>query len=366
MIRYPAFDPPEYRDWAPDADAQAEFAARLEEDPARTGIVRGIGPDRHRALYAGLLRNRLHDIALKRWVMQGVISKAWLGTGEEAATVGICACLGPGDHVGPMIRNAGACHEMGMPVADMLRAYLATADTLTRGRDLHTGDPAKGIIPPISMVAALVPVFSGIALAFRLKGLPHVAVTWIGDGATRTQDFHEGATFAAARSLPVVFVIQDNAIALGTPKPVGVAGELKRLHEAYGAAGFACDGNNVLDVFAASTQAVARARGAGPVFLHTRTFRMGGHATHDEAEARQAFAPDVFAHWGRRDPVGMYETWLREQGPRLDPRRSNTDVLVEIEASVIADIDAAAEQALQSRAGAVPAPATLSEGVHAG
>jgi TPP-dependent pyruvate/acetoin dehydrogenase alpha subunit len=366
MQRFPAFDPPEYVDWKPDPAAQAEFAAALVADPERAAVIEALAPQRHLDLYAGLVRNRLHDIALKRWVKQGVLSKAWLGTGEEASTIGVCAALEPGDQVGPMIRNAGACHERGMPVADMLRAYLGTYDTLTRGRDLHTGDPARGVIPPISMVAALVPVFAGVALAFRLRNQPNVAVTWVGDGATRTQDFHEGASLAAARKVPLVLVLQNNQVALGTPLAVGVSGDLRELHRAYGVRGLSCAGNNVLDVHAAAVLAVAHARkGDGTVFLHTETFRMGGHATHDEAEARGTFPADVFAHWGRRDPIGLYETWLAESGPKLRKGRANRAVLEETEAKVAAEVDAAAADALRSRETAVPPPESLEDGVWA-
>jgi TPP-dependent pyruvate/acetoin dehydrogenase alpha subunit len=366
MKRYPAYDPPEYADWKPDAEVLREFRAALVEDPVIAARIASITPAKHLALHAGMLRNRLHDIALKRWVKQGVISKAWLGTGEEAVTIGTVHALEPGDQVGPMIRNAGACHEMGMPVADMLRAYLGTYDTITRGRDLHTGDPAHGVIPPISMVAALVPVFSGIGLGFKMKGLPHVALTWVGDGSTRTAEFHEGANFAAVQRLPVIFVIQNNQVALGTTLEQGVAGDLKTLHELYGCYGLSCDGNNVLDVYAAALIAVERCRlGDGPVFLEAETFRMGGHATHDEAEARASFAPELFAHWGKRDPVGLYETWLIESGPRLADGRENRAVLAEVEERIIAEVDAAAEEALRSRDTAKPPPESAIEGVYA-
>ena len=318
MKRYPAYDPPEYAAWKPDAEAMNEFRARLTAEPARSAIIESIDPARHLALYAGLIRFRLHDIALKRWVKQGVISKAWLGTGEEAATVGVVQALGPGDKVGPMIRNAGACHEMGMSVAAMLKAYLGTYDTITRGRDLHTGDPECGVIPPISLVAALVPVFTGIAVALKRGGNRNVALTWVGDGATRTWEFHEGAELAAALRVPAIFVIQNNQIALGTTLKAGVGGDLRQLHRAYGVRGISCDGNNVLDVYAA-TRLVCELcrRGEGPVFLEAETFRMGGHATHDEAEARAAFPIEVFDRWGKRDPIGTYETWLIENGPPL-------------------------------------------------
>ncbi|PYT08568.1 MAG: hypothetical protein DMF49_04785, partial [Acidobacteria bacterium] len=86
MKRYQAYDPPEYVDWRPDPAAMDEFRAGLTADPSRGAIISTLHPSRHIALYAGLLRNRLHDITLKRWVKQGIISKAWLGTGEEAVT----------------------------------------------------------------------------------------------------------------------------------------------------------------------------------------------------------------------------------------------------------------------------------------
>ena len=91
-------------------------------------------------MYAGLFRFRLHDITLRRWVNQGILAKAWLGTGEEAVTVGNVHALNREiDKVGPMIRNAGACHEMGIPVADMLREYLATADSPSKARICMSG-----------------------------------------------------------------------------------------------------------------------------------------------------------------------------------------------------------------------------------
>ncbi len=137
MRRYAAYDPPEYVEWKPDTELIEEYGRRVEADPARRLEVEALTSDGLLHLYRGLLRFRLHDIALQRWVKQGVISKAWLGTGEEAVTIGAVHALrreGPnGDVVGPMIRNAGACHEMGMSVADMLSSYLATGESPAHG-----------------------------------------------------------------------------------------------------------------------------------------------------------------------------------------------------------------------------------------
>ena len=138
MKRFPAFDPPEYVDWKADPALVRRFRETIEQAPERAALVARLSSDDRIALYAGLLRARLHDIQLQRWVRTGIISKAWLGTGEEASTVGPVHALERGtDIVAPMIRNAAACCELGLSLADMLRAYLGTDDSPSHGRDLH-------------------------------------------------------------------------------------------------------------------------------------------------------------------------------------------------------------------------------------
>ncbi len=355
-----------------------DYQATIEGDPGRRRIIEELSVERLLALYAGLLRFRLHDIALKRWVRQGVISKAWLGTGEEATTVGPVHALergGPeGDVVGPMIRNAGACHEMGIPVADMLRGYLATDDSLSRGRDLHIGARRHGVVAPISMVGSLSGVIAGYALAFRMLGARRVGLTWVGEGATKTGEVHEALNFAAVQRLPVVFIIQNNQVALGTLLAEHhAAADFSDWATMYGAEGATFDGNHVLDAYAATRLAAERCRaGAGPVILTAETFRMAGHATHDEKEARELFGPEIFAEWGRRDPIGCFETWLAEAPLNLRTGESagpgaaaeaNREVLAEVEDRVSDEVEAAAEEALGSR-GHMPQPESAEEGVY--
>ncbi|MBL8151514.1 MAG: hypothetical protein JNN15_16435, partial [Blastocatellia bacterium] len=93
MKRYPAYDPPEYQNWSADKQVMAEYKNLIKKNPERASIIKKLDKTVLLGLYEGLLRNRLHDIALKRWVKLGVISKAWLGTGEEATTVGCVHAL---------------------------------------------------------------------------------------------------------------------------------------------------------------------------------------------------------------------------------------------------------------------------------
>ena len=390
MKRYPAFDPPEYVAWQRDDREVENFRQRLRADPERAAIIARLTDDQRLDLYRGLVRTRLTDIALKRWVRQGVISKAWLGTGEEATTVGpvhalqrlrtascelraterpeasssqLAARSSQPDIVAPMIRNSGACSEMGMPVADIFRAYMGTADGPTRGRDGHYGSFEHGVIAPISHVGDMVPIVTGIALSFVVRGTGQVAMTWIGDGSTKTGVAHEGLNFAAVRRAPAIFIVQNNQVALGTRLEQhhlpATSSRFADWPRAYGMWGGEFDGNNVLEAYAIAALAVERCRrGEGPALLVAETFRMGGHATHDEAEARETFDGELFATWGRRDPVALYEEYLVDDGVARA-------ALGDIEAEVEAEVERAQEEALESRTARMPVPESAVEGVYA-
>src|SRR5213594_2377337 len=355
------FDPPELLHWKPNAAIIDEFENTLKGDPDRARIIADVSEKQLVDMYSGLLRFRLHDITLRRWVKQGILAKAWLGTGEEAVTIGNVHGLDRTiDKVGPMIRNAGACHEMGISVADMLREYLATADSPSKGKDLHIGSMAKGVIAPASQVGALTPVFAGMALAIKKRGEKAVVLTWVGDGATKTTAFHEGMNLAAVLHVPAIYVLQNNQIALGTLLEQHQAGPFTAWAKAYGVTSLSCAGNNVLDTYAATRLAAQLARtGHGPVIIFAETFQMGGHATHDENDARKIVSEAVFEYWGKRDPIGMYEAYLERRGV---PKAT----LEQTEAKIIDEIAKAENEALESRDRKMPEPETAIQGVYAG
>jgi pyruvate dehydrogenase E1 component alpha subunit len=209
----------------------------------------------------------------------------------------------------------------------------------------------------------MVPIVTGIALSFAIRGTGQVAMTWIGDGSTKTGVAHEGLNFAAVRRAPAIFIVQNNQVALGTRlEQHHVAADTSRFADwprAYGMWGGEFDGNNVLDAYALTVLAVERCRrGEGPALLVAETFRMGGHATHDEAEARATFPAELFERWGRRDPIGLYEEYLIDEGV---PRSALRDVEGEAEA----EVERAQEEALASRRDHMPLGESAGVGVYA-
>ena len=107
----------------------------------------------------------------------------------------------------------------GVPVAHVLRNFLAKATGPTFGRDgnMHFGVPERGVFPLVSMLGDLCPVIAGAALAFKRRGEARVALTFLGDGASSVGDVHEGLGLAGVLDVPAVFVFQSNQYAYSTP-----------------------------------------------------------------------------------------------------------------------------------------------------
>jgi len=183
-------------------------------------------------------------------------------------------------------------------------------------------------------------------------------------------------TFAAVHRLPLIVIIQDNQVALGTRLDQHHRGDFRDWPEAYGVEGAVFDGNNVLDAYAAARLAADACReGRGPYLLIARTFRMGGHATHDEREARATFEAQLFEFWGKRDPIGLFENYLiggaidlqsGKRGRRTQAMRErNAEALTKAERRVLAEIEQAEKEALESRARRLPQPESAATGVYA-
>jgi TPP-dependent pyruvate/acetoin dehydrogenase alpha subunit len=185
----------------------------------------------------------------------------------------------------------------------------------TRGKDgtSHFADlKLRHIVAPISMLGDLIPVMTGVAMAGRYLGQKIVAMTWIGDGGTSTGVFHEGLNLAAVKKAPLVLIVENNGWAYSTP--VGQQVPLRDLADrakAYGIESAIVDGNDVFAVERTAREAVAHAReGHGPVLIEAKTMRMRGHAQHDGAE----YVPkEIFEYWKSRDPLDLYEAFLKEK-----------------------------------------------------
>jgi pyruvate dehydrogenase E1 component alpha subunit/2-oxoisovalerate dehydrogenase E1 component alpha subunit len=185
----------------------------------------------------------------------------------------------------------------------------------------------------------MIPVMAGIALSFKMRGEDRVVLVYIGDGATSTGAFHEGLNFAAVQKVPMVVIVENNGYAYSTPTgKQTAANSFMDKAIGYGIAGAQADGNDVLAVYDVTKAAVDRARaGGGPTLVELITYRRKGHAEHDN----QSYVPTGEVEWwaANNDPIDRFMAWLAAHDG------VGAEELAAIDASIVAEIDAATDEA---------------------
>jgi pyruvate dehydrogenase E1 component alpha subunit/2-oxoisovalerate dehydrogenase E1 component alpha subunit len=268
------------------------------------------------ALYRFLLLTRTLEERLELLFKQGhVVGGLYRCLGQEATAVGSAWALRDGDWLAPSIRDAGALYVRGLPPIEMLRQYTARALAPCAGKDNtnHFTIPDLGLLGPISPLGTQLCVLNGVALTFRQRGEDRVCLTYQGEGASRTGSSHEGFAMAAALNLPIVIVLEHNRWSFGTPSHREAAVEdWTDTAGAYGLPVRSVDGNDLLEVYEASREAVDRARSVGgPGVIVAETYRMLGHAQHDP---QKYVPPEELEEWRARDPILRFEKVLVDDG----------------------------------------------------
>jgi TPP-dependent pyruvate/acetoin dehydrogenase alpha subunit len=225
--------------------------------------------------------------------------------GEEAIATGVCAQLKKDDYVASTHRGHGHALAKGVSARAVMAELMGVVEGCSGGRGgtMHLYDPtvgflgSNGVVPPGILIAA------GAALSAQVRGSGQVAVAFFGDGAVNNGAFHEGLNLAATWNLPVLFVCENNLYATEMPfeqatKNTNVASRAA----AYNIPGVQVDGNDVLDVYQKTGEAVERARrGEGPTLLECLTYRWYGHHEGDPGTAYRT--KDEIARWKANDPV---------------------------------------------------------------
>ena len=244
-----------------------------------------------------------------------IVGGVYTGNGMEAISVGYASALERDDIIAPFHRDMGAFLVRGITPGEVVAQYLGKRTGPTKGKDgnVHMGDLKRGVIGFVSHLADNLPVATGIALAFRLRGESRVVVTNTGDGGTSRGDFHEAMNFAAVRKLPVVFFCNNNQYAYSTPLGLQMAvKDVVERAKAYGMPGEIVDGNDLAAVYLAARRAIQKARaGEGPTFIECKTMRMHGHSEHDSAK----YVPrELLEEWKKKDPILKAEQMLKQIG----------------------------------------------------
>jgi pyruvate dehydrogenase E1 component alpha subunit len=310
------------------------------------------------SLYRKMLLIRQFEQRVKYLFLEGIMP----GTihqyiGQEAIAVGVCSALEADDVITSTHRPHGHAIARGLTVESIMHELFGRTTGCCRGRggSMHVGDLEKGMVPAIAIVGGGVPIATGLALAFKMKKEPRVAVCFMGDGAVNEGAFHEAVNMGAIWSLPVVYVIENNRYGASTPIVQTV--RLEKLSDraaAYGIPGITIDGNDVLGVYETAREAIARARaGEGPTLIEALTYRLTGHSRRDPCNYQPE---EERAQAQKREPIGRLAERMLSEGVA---DQAGLDAIQQ-------DVDAEVERAVESAMAAPePAPEDALEGLFA-
>jgi len=309
---------------------QVEYLSILDADGNVDEALEPALPDHilhklHRAMVLG----RRFDERMLRLQRQGRIGTFAPIKGQEAANVGPVAALRDSDWMVVAFREVAGELMRGRAMEDVLLYY--------------AGYGEGGYIPEgINILPTSIPVASqmlhavGLAWGIKYRNKDDVAMVFFGDGATSQGDFHEALNFAGVFKVPAIFVCQNNQWAISLPRSKQTAAKtLAQKALAYGVPGIQVDGNDVLAMYAASAEAVARARaGEGTTLIEAVTYRMSLHTTADDP--RRYRSEDEVALWELRDPIRRFQVYLKRKGLLDDAgvEALEQEITIEIQAAV--------------------------------
>ena len=268
--------------------------------------------DRRQILRQLLLNRQFEERVLDEYEDDGIPELPHLSIGQEAVGVGGCYPLAEDDWVAPSLRTR-AVMLMRVPLKTVVAGMYGTKSGPSEGRTTqhHMGSTEHGVLGTTGLVGSHLNVAVGAGLNSQVLDQGRVSLVFFGDGATTRGEFHTATNYAAARDLPVVFLIENNGWTEETPiEDVTAVDDLVDM-VGHDMAKEIVDGQDADDVAETVSEAVERARaGDGPTLVEAKTYRFRPHA--EVIEERRP--EEELERWRQRDPVELYRERLLDEG----------------------------------------------------
>jgi pyruvate dehydrogenase E1 component alpha subunit len=299
-----------------------------------------------------LLIRRFEERAGQMYGMGLIGGFCHLYIGQEAVVIGMQMALEKGDQLITGYRDHGHMLAAGMDPKGVMAELTGRSTGYSHGKggSMHMFSREREFFGGHGIVAAQVPLGTGIAFANRYRKNGRVCVTYFGDGAANQGQVYESFNMAELWKLPVIYVIENNRYAMGTSVTRSSAQtDFSRRGLSFNIPGEQVDGMDVRAVKAAGDRAVQWCRaGKGPYILEMLTYRYRGHSMSDPAKYRTR--EEVNKVRDEHDPIDMVHKRLTENGWATE------DELKAIEKSIRDQVSEAADFA---QAGPEPDPGEL-------
>ena len=261
------------------------------------------------------LMRRFEEKAGQLYGMQKIKGFCHLYIGQEAVVAGAMTVLKPEDAMITAYRDHAHALAKGISAREVMAELYAKATGCSKGKggSMHMFSKPHRFFGGHGIVGAQIPMGAGIAFAEQYNKTGNICVCYMGDGAVRQGALHEAFNMSMLWKLPVVFVVENNAYAMGTSvERTSNVTDLYKLGLAYDMPSYPVDGMSVEAVHETMQMACDHARsGKGPVFLEMITYRYRGHSMSDPAKYR---TKEEVESYKAKDPVEMVKQSLLEYG----------------------------------------------------
>ena len=288
--------------------------------------------------YREMRRIRVLDARMIALQRQGRVGFYGSAQGQEATPIATGLVVQQDDWVFPALREQATMLVRGFPLESFVAQVFGNSADVLKGRQMPSHPSAKMVhhVSWSSNIATQVPQAVGCAWAMKLRGARSVALGFSGDGGTSEPDFHNALNFAAVFKLPAVVVVQNNGWSISVPTAKQTASPTIAIKgRAYAVPGVRVDGNDVLAVAKALSEACARARsGAGPTLVECVTYRMGAHSTSDDPTRYRS--EEEVAAWRKKDPLDRLRKHVVAMGwlTDADDAKLEEELTAEVAAAV--------------------------------
>ena len=302
----------------------------------------GFTPEQARSAYSTMLLVRRFEEKVAQMYGLGLIGGyCHLYIGQEAIIAGVAAHFKEGDHMITGYRDHAHALACGVDPRRLLAELAGRRNGLSKGKggSMHLFAPQRGFFGGHGIVGAQVSLGTGLAFAMQRQNKTGVVMCFFGDGAANQGQVYECFNMAQLWRLPILYIIENNRYAMGTPvMRASAVTDFSRRGTAFDVPGARVDGMDVAAVHAATGTALAAIRdGGGPRILEMQTYRYRGHSMADPAKYRSA--EEVQKMRETQDPIDQMRDWLVRGG------HINESDLKSIETHVRARISEAAEYA---------------------
>ncbi|MEY3405409.1 MAG: hypothetical protein RL161_839 [Bacteroidota bacterium] len=295
-------------------------------------------PDQLNYLNQMLLIRRFEERSIELYGQEKIRGFLHLYNGEEAVAVGVIGGLTKEDRIISSYREHGHALAAGVEPNKVMAELFGKKTGCSRGRggSMHLFDLSQNFFGGLAIVGGHLPLAVGMARADRYLKRDQITCCFLGEGAVAEGIFHESMNLAGLWKAPVLFVVENNLYAMGTPLTTTLAdGDFSIKAKSYGIDFQQADGMDLNQVLESSRKAIQSVRNfSRPFILVLNTYRFRAHSMFDAELYREKSEVEK---WKLRDPILLYTQYLKEQGVLTDGSLTN----------MTSEIDLKIEQAVQ-------------------